>query len=773
MAELFYNTCPAAGCHQLCALKVHVEQGRIVKVESADYPQDPQARSVCLKGLAAPRFVYHPDRLKYPLKRSGARGEGKWQRISWDEALDAIAAKLLAVRQRYGPESVKIMAASSSHVGVLMGRLMAARFANAWGAGGAFEAQSHWLADMRVPAASLLTLGDSGQTHRPADVIHSRLIIVWGGNPAETHLPNMRFILDAKERGAKLVVIGPLFDATAAKADRWIAIRPATDGALAMAMIQVILAEGLYDRAYVMRRTVAPFLVSSEDGRFVRLEGRYAVWDEAAGEGRPSDGAASPALRGRFDVGGRGCRTALQLLAEKAADYTPERAEGICGVPAETIRSLAREYAAAKPATLRMYYGVSRTLNSTLACRAMITLAALTGNIGIQGGGAPVPQVFSPISLDERAVAFPPGAPGVKRLPGTPSSIRGWAAIREGKSHPVKVLFNAYRNDLQCDGHIDGYREIFAAMELVVVSDVFMTRTARFADIVLPDATLYERDDLVVNGDYVQLLEKAIEPLGEARSALEMWSSLADRVGLGEAFRHTPEGYMRMLLASGHPSLEGVTYERLKAEKIVRGNVPLPPELPFSQGIFPTPSGRVEFYNESLTAFGEALPFHRETLESPRRSPLAGRYPLIFLSAKIQATLHSIMANVDWMQEVSDEPRLYINPADALSRGIGEGDWVVAFNDRGRVKLRARLSEAVGPGTVNVPHGWWPERFAEGHYSDLLHRIDDLAAIDPVLESGAVVGDTRACSGLIHFDCLAEVVKVSRGGEEPPEKAGC
>jgi anaerobic dimethyl sulfoxide reductase subunit A len=760
VAEVFYNTCPAAGCHQLCALSVHVEEGRIRKVESADYPGDPEARSVCLKGLAAPRLVYHPDRLKYPLKRVGERGEGKWQKISWDEALDTIAAKLLEVKEKYGSRSVKIMAASSSHVGILMGRLMAARFANAWGAGGVFEAKSHWLADMRVPAASLLTLGDSGQTHRPPDVVHSKMIIVWGGNPAETHFPNMRFILDAKDKGAKLVVIGPLFDATAAKADRWIAIRPATDAALAMAMIHVIIEEGLYDREYVMRHTVAPFLVGEKDGRFLKEDGKNLAWDESVQGTRLFDTAASPTLHGNFITSGGACKTAFQLLTEKAASYTPERAEEITGVPAGEIRMLAREYAAAKPATIRMYYGVSRTLNSTLACRAMITLAALTGNIGVAGGGAPVPQVFSPIVLNERAVAEPPGTPGVQLLPGTPSSIRGWAAIREGKPYPIKVFFNAYRNDLQCDGHLEGYREIFSRMELVVVSDIFMTRTAQYADIVLPDATIYERDDIVVNGDYIQLLEKAIEPLHETRTALDVWSELAERVGLGAYFRHTPQGYMRMLLASGHPSVDGITFERLEEEKIVRGNLPSPPEIPFARGNFPTSSGRIEFYNESLMEFGEELPFHRETLESPRRSPLAARYPLIFLSAKVRATMHSIMANVDWMQEISEEPMLHINPADAQKRAVEDGDWVVVFNDRGRAKLKARLSEVVPPGMVNVPHGWWPERFAEGHYSDLLHRIDDLSTIDPVLESDGVVGDSRACSGLIHFDCLAEVVKV-------------
>lgn len=192
----------------------------------------------------------------------------------------------------------------------------------------------------------------------------------------------------------------------------------------------------------------------------------------------------------------------------------------------------------------------------------------------------------------------------------------------------------------------------------------------------------------------------------------------------------------------------------------MRGNVPFPPAIPFAQQKFPTPSGRIEFYNELMVEFGQELPIHQETLESPRRSHLARKYPLIFLSAKVRATTHSVMANVDWIQEVSAEPRLNINPADALTRGIKDGDMVVAFNDRGRVKLKARLNEAVPPGAINVPHGWWPEQFIEGHYSDLLHRIDDLSIIDPALEREPVISDPRACSGLIHFDCLAEVQKV-------------
>jgi anaerobic selenocysteine-containing dehydrogenase len=736
-----------------------VRDGEIRKVESADYPGDPTARSICLKGLSSVRLVYHPDRLKYPLKRVGDRGEGKWQKITWDEAFDTIAAKLLDVKKKYGPESVKVIAASSSHVGLLMGRLMAARFANVWGAGGAFEPKSHWLADMRIPAASLLTLGDSGQSHRLQDLLHSKMVIIWGGNPAETYFPEMRFILDAKDRGAKIVVIGPLFDATAAKADQWVPIRPATDAALAMAMIHVIIQEGLYDKDFVMRYTVGPFLVRGDSKLFLREEKEYRVWDLSTNGPCPVETASDPALFGSFAVDGVTCKPAFQVLAERAAYYTPERVEGITGIPAETIRGLALEYGRSKPAAIRMYYGMSRTLNSTLSSRAAITLAAITGNIGLSGGGASIPQITPSIVLNEQGVACPTGAPGVKSLPGSKSSIRGWKQIREGKPYPIKVLFNSFRNDLQCDGHVEGYQEIFKEIDLVVVMDIFMTRTAQYADIVLPEATIYERDDLVTATDYLQGMEKAIEPLYETKSALEIWSEIARRVGLGKYFRHGPRDYMKVLLDSSHPSVVGITLERLEKEKIIRGNVPYPPEIPFARKEFPTPSGRIEFYNELLVEFGQELPLHQETLESPLRSLLAKQYPLTFLTAKVRATTHSVMANVDWMKEVSSEPMLDMNPIDAEKRSIKDGDMVVAFNDRGKVKLKARLTEAVRPGTVNVPHGWWPEQFAEGHYSDLLHRIDDLSIIDPVLEEDFVIRDSRACSGLVHYDCLAEVQK--------------
>ncbi|MFC2059673.1 molybdopterin-dependent oxidoreductase [Chloroflexota bacterium] len=755
--KVFYNSCPAAGCHRFCALKVWVKDGKINKVESADYPDNPAARRICLKGLSSTRLVYHPDRLQYPLKRAGERGEGKWQRTTWDEALDTIASKLLELKEKYGSQTLKITVPwASSSVGLLMGRLMRTRFANVWGAGGDFETKGV-IADAILPSASLLTLGNSGQCQRVEDYIHSKMLILWGGNLAETAFPDMKFVLDARDNGARLVVIGPLFNATAAKADQWIPVRPGTDGALALALMNVIIEEGHYDKDYLAKYTVAPFLVRGDSKCFLRDAGKCLVWDEDANTLMPYDQATRPALLGSFMVRDVRCQTAFQLLTETAAQYRPEKAAEITGVPAETIRKLALEYATTKPAAIRMSDGANRTLYSALGCRATITLGALTGNIGIQGGGVSTANEPRSVVLNTEGVVRPPGTPGLKTIPGSRSIMRGWTAIREGKPHPIKALINEYQNPMHCYGHIEGYRDIFSQMELIVVMDIFMTRTAQYADIVLPEATIFERDDIQGCGDYLLIMEKAIEPLYETRSPLEIWSELARRVGLGKYFEYTLQDYIKILLDSGHPSADGITLERLEREKIIRGNLPPTVPIPFIDKIFPTPSGRIEFYKEHLVEFGQELPIYREPPESPGCSPLAQQYPLIFLTVKDRTFMHSQMHNVDWMREIAPEPVLDINPVDASRREIKNGDMVVVFNDRGKAKLKARLNEAVPPGAVKAIHGWWPEQFAEGHYSDLLHRVDDLSIIDHALEMEPVTSDTRAAVALPFYDCLVEV----------------
>jgi len=216
---------------------------------------------------------------------------------------------------------------------------------------------------------------------------------------------------------------------------------------------------------------------------------------------------------------------------------------------------------------------------------------------------------------------------------------------------------------------------------------------------------------------------------------------------------------MKVLLDTDHPSLAGITLERLEKEKIVRLNMPPTPTVAFPTKEFPTPSGKVEFYQERLIEFGEELPVYKERLESPGTSALAKNYPLTLLTVKDRTFTHTIMANVGWLREINPEPVLDINPVDAQRRGIEDNDMVLVFNDRGRVKLKARLNEAVPPETVNIDHGWWPEQFAEGHYADLDRRVDDLSIVIPSLDIEPVISDPFATTHLIPWDCLVEVKK--------------
>lgn len=762
----YTTVCPFAGCHQDCVLTVTVRDGRAVKIESAEMPGEPGERRLCLRGLASLRWVYHPDRLKYPLKRVGERGEGKWERVSWDEALDGIAAKLLDIKAKYGAQAVKVMAGGSSSVGTVQGRLMGARFANTWGAGGVFEGKGY-TSDGGIPAALLLLLGDSYQSHDPRDYVNSKMIIWWGGNPAETCVPEMRYYLDAREKGAKLVCVSPVFHASAAKADVWVPVRTATDAALALGMLNVIIEKGLCDTEYLSRYTVAPFLVRSDNKRFLRgsdiergASDLPVVWDEASQRLRAhNEDNLSPRLLGDLNVHGIECKTAFQLLSERAAEYPLERAAEITGVPAEIIERLAVEYATRKPSAIRLFHGMARTLNSNLALRAIITLAAVTGNIGVPGGGVSMPDWSGyPIELNGRAVAMPKGAPGQKTLPGSKNSIRGWAQIARGEPYSVKALLIAYQNLVQNYGHIDRYREIFAGMDLIVVSEIFMTWTARIADYVLPEATTIERPDVAISKNHLVRMEQAIEPLYESRTPADIWAGLARRVGLGQYFGPSADELSTLLFQGKHPSVQGITLDRLDKEKIVRANVPEGDYVPFADKFFPTPSGKIEIYLESLIEFNEELPSYEEPLESAA-TEMGALYPLRLLTIKRKTWVQTQLPNVDWMEEIEPEPWLAINPSDAHDRGMKEGDLVTVFNGRGELQVKARLTQMVPRGTVNIHNGWWPEQFAGGHYNNLMQAVDDVNIINPSLEIDTVVRDQKGASHLIHYDCLVQVKK--------------
>ena len=727
--KLVRTVCPAHCGIDACGILAHVREGRVVKVEPADFP-DPRDRRICLRGLASLDITYHPDRLRYPMKRVGERGEGSFERISWDEALDTIADKFKDIAGRYGWPAIGWTlggpGAGTTKFGAYLrlASLTQSTRVSAWGYGDAgLPCGSRVIFGTQFPYALLFGSFIAG-------TVEPELIVVWGTNPAESQPLNMmRRIMNAKEGGAQIVVIDPRFTVTASKADEYVGLKPGTDPALALGILHVIFQRKLQDDEFIMRHTVGPYLVRGDNGKFLRgsdigikdsLE--YVVWDSHSNAARlRSDPGVKPAATGSFTVNGLNCKTSLQLLKDLAEEYTPEKTSGITGVPAELIARLAVRIGSAETITFLTHMGFTRTYHGDISLRALGTVAAVTGNITatFRGGHRPAVLNWDPFL---RAV---PDKPSYSRL----GILKLYDAVIKGDPYPVKAVWFSFINFLnQCVDYNKIVNEFFPKLEFIVDVELFMTPTARYADILLPACSFLEFSDLIpFPFPYVQLQQRVVEPLYEARSDVDIASGLAERLGFAEYFKGGEEGLIDLMLDSRDSSMEGITREKLREGPMslsVIADLGKDLDIPLS-----TPSGKIEIYSEALSEVGQALPVQLDPLEAPLE-PEGRKYPLAFIQGHSRFRTHSMFANVSALLELNPEPLVEINPRDAGKRNIRDNDMVTLFNDRGRTTLRARVTEGVRPGVVNITEGWLPEQFREGGVNHLTHDV-----INPVQEA--------------------------------------
>jgi molybdopterin-containing oxidoreductase family molybdopterin binding subunit len=432
------------------------------------------------------------------------------------------------------------------------------------------------------------------------------------------------------------------------------------------------------------------------------------VWDDRANEAAAFDRpGVVPALRESFRLAGVECRPAFDLLVSLAGQYPPDRASEITEIPAETIERLAVDYANLRPVASYRSMGQQRTFHGDLSWRSVTALAAVTGNVNLDGYS----EGYRRFLFNGGTMLFG------DRFPRPMPLLQAYEAIADGRPYPVRALWLAGHNFMnQNPDNNRVLKTLVPRLEFIVVADMFMTASAQHADIVLPTCSFYEHLDLLppldILSPYMQLQQKVIEPLHECRTDRDIVNEVGLRMGLGDDFVLTAEQYVDRVLSSGHPSVEGITLEKLK-----EGPVAVPP---YNVRGFRTPSGRIEFYSEQMREFGQELPLYLEPMESARR-PQAKRYPVSYLSTHTKYGNHSLLASVGWLREVDPEPVLEMNPVDAERRGIEDGDMVVALNDRGSVRLRARVHEGIRPGAVNINEGWWHHQFAEGSYQALTH----------------------------------------------------
>lgn len=715
-----WNSCNV-NCGSRCVLRAFVDDGRITRIDTDNIGSDDygthQIRA-CLRGRAMRQRVYAPERLKYPMLRTGKRGEGAFRRASWDEALDVVAAKMKDIKERYGNEAFYLNYATGN-----LGSVMAkswptnltpiSRLMNCYG--GYLNHYNTYSTAQIATGLPYMYGGGFTAGNAMSDIVNSKLVVLFGNNPAETRMSGggvVHDLLRAKQQsGVRVIVIDPRYTDTAvAVADEWVPLRPATDAALASGIAYVLFSEGLADRSF--------------------MDAYCLGHDEAhMPEGIPAGNSYEAYIMGKGPDG---------------EAKTPGWASAVTGVPADTIVRLAREIGTAKPCCISQGWGPQRHHNGENICRAIATLAALTGNVGIAGGNSGAREGGYSIPFDGFPTLKNPVDASISFFLWTDAIERGteMTAERDGVrgvprlNVPVKFIWN-YAGNALINQHSDINRTARILSdenkcEMIVVVENFMTPSARFADVLLPAVTNLEENDFAHQGSssemgYVIFAQKAIEPLFESRSVYDMCADIAERLGVREQYTEgrTHDEWLQHILTAARqklPDLPATLEEawKLGVYKVKNPGKPFVAYKAFrdnpAANPLQTPSGRIEIFSKQLWELGQkwelpegeritALPEHTEAVEG-HGDPLLGKYPFQLVTHHYKQRTHSTYGNVPWLKEVAPQ-NMWLNPLDAQAKGIAHGDLVRVFNERGATVLPAKVTPRIMPGTVSIPQGAW------------------------------------------------------------------
>ncbi|EPS2707842.1 dimethylsulfoxide reductase subunit A [Cronobacter turicensis] len=724
--RVVWSAC-TVNCGSRCPLRMHVAEGEIRYVETDntgtdDYAGLHQVRA-CLRGRSMRRRVYNPDRLKYPMKRVGKRGEGKFARISWEEALDTIAQGMKRIISEYGNEAIYLNYGTGTLGGTLTrswppGKTLIARLMNC--CGGYLNHYGDY-SSAQIAAGLNYTYGGWADGNSPSDIANSKLVVLFGNNPGETRMSGggvTYYLEQARAKSqARMIVIDPRYTDTAAgREDEWIPIRPGTDAALAAAIAWVLITENYVDQ---------PFLDN------------YCVgYDEKTlPPGAPANGHYKA-----YILGDGPDNTAK----------TPAWAAPITGIPEARIIKLAREIGEAKPAFIAQGWGPQRHSNGELACRAIAMLPILTGNVGIHGGNSGaregsfalpferMPTLENPVQTSISMFTWTDAIERGPSMTATADGVRG----KEKLDVPIKMIWNYAGNCLiNQHSHINRTHEILQddkKCELIVVIDCHMTASARYADILLPDCTASEQMDFALDAScgnmaYVIFADRAIAPRFECRTIYDITSALAVRMGVGEQFTEgrTQEGWLRYLYAQSRRAIpELPDFDTFRKQGIFKLRDPQGHHVAYqafrenpAANPLDTPSGKIEIYSSALADIAarwqlpagdviHPLPVYSPGFEQVS-DPLRAQYPLQLTGFHYKSRTHSTYGNVDVLQAACRQ-QIWINPQDAQARGINDGDPVRVWNARGEARIEAKVTPRIMPGVVALGEGAWYQPDAQG-----------------------------------------------------------
>ncbi|MCL9670772.1 selenate/tellurate reductase subunit YnfE [Citrobacter sp. MNAZ 1397] len=748
--KVVWGAC-SVNCGSRCALRSHVRDNEVYWVETDNTGDDVygnhQVRA-CLRGRSIRRRINHPDRLNYPMKRVGKRGEGKFERISWDEALDTIAGSLKGIVEKYGNEAVYINYSSgivggnitrSSPSASIIARLMAIY--------GGFLGQYGTYSTAQIAYAMPYTYG-SNEGNSTSDIENTKLVVMFGNNPAETRMSGggiTYFLEQARERsGARMIVIDPRYTDTAAgREDEWIPIRPGTDAALVAGIAWVLINENMVDQ---------PFL------------DKYCVgYDEKTlPEGAPANGHYKAYILGQGDDG----------IAK-----TPQWASAVTGIPADRIVKLAREIGQTKPACICQGWGPQRQANGELTSRAIAMLPILTGNVGINGGNSGARESTYTITIERMPMPENPVKTKISCFTWTDAIARGpeMTALRDGVQGkdkldvPIKFIWNYAGNTITNQhGDINHTHDVLQddkKCEMIVVIENFMTSSAMYADILLPDLMTVEQEDIIPNDyagnmGYLIFIQPVTAPKFERKPIYWITSEIARRLGpdIYQKFTEgrTQEEWLKYLYAkmlAKDPQLP--SYDDLKKIGIYKRKDPAGHYVAYKKfrddpqaNPLKTPSGKIEIYSSSLANIantweipeGEVispLPVYASTPEG-WDDPARSKYPLQLFGFHYKSRTHSSYGNIDIL-EAACRQEVWINPIDAQKRGIASGDTVRVFNGRGEVRIAAKVTPRIMPGVSAMGQGAWHNADMNGDRVDhggcvntlTTHRPSPLAKGNP------------------------------------------
>ena len=651
-------------CHGGCGALLHVRDGVLVKVEG-DRDSPLSHGRLCPIGTVTADLVYHKDRLRFPLRRKGKKRSGEWERISWDAALDEIAERLLDIRAKHGPEAIALGTGTGRHH-----IRWVSRFGHALGTPNWCEPGFAQCFHPRVNT-SILTFGDFPVSDFTSGT-PPKCILYWGHNPVNSGPDGeTRFnVLESLAHNPRIIVVDPRRTGLAEKADLWLQIRPGADDALALAMLNVVIGEKLYD---------APFVQQWTHG---------------------------------FDA-----------LAERVKEYTPEWAEPITWVSAEKIRAAARLFAEIKPAMMEWGCAIEHTPKCIQTIRAISMLPAITGNIDVPGGWVfgmkglgRFPSLIENLTPEANAKRL--GADKFKLLGGEGADLPSahiptlLKAMREGVPYPVKAFLVFGNNTLTTYANTNDVYDALMKLDFMVCADLFMTPTAELADIVLPAASWPELNELAalptVAGNVVVANQQAVR-IGECKSDEEMFVELARRMKLPVGTESVETVLDGQLAAGG----VGMTFDEIKRKGFY--------EVPFKfrkyeNGGFKTPTGKIELYSTRFEQMGyPPLPFYEEPPESPFSRPdIAADYPLVLTTgARIQFFFNSEHRQIDKLRKAARDPIAEIHSETAKRLGIVHGAWMLIETRRGKMRQKAKVTDGIDPRVIHAQHGWWfPEQAA-------------------------------------------------------------